>query len=106
MSRTFFYRMPEGREPFVEDIKAVRNHREVVRIWARIRRAELGNLGDWRSVGGGVLELRIPEGPGYRVYLGFGRGQMIILLCAGDKSTQEADIRRAHGYWVDYWRHQ
>lgn len=66
-----------------------------IRILVRLRRLTLGNFGDARSVGGRVSELRIDWGPGYRVYF-MRRGEaVILLLCAGDKCTQEADIRRA-----------
>ncbi len=62
---------------------------------ARIRRLSLGNPGDVRPVGSGVSEMRIDHGPGYRVYF-IGRGEVIvILLCGGDKRTQDRDIRRA-----------
>ena len=64
-----------------------------VRIVARVRRAELGNLGDYRSVGGGVMEMRVDYGPGYRVY--FARQTIVVLLCGGDKRTQARDIKRA-----------
>jgi putative addiction module killer protein len=65
------------------------------RIVARIRRIELGNLGDWKSVGEGVSELRFDFGPGYRVYFARRGREMIILLAGGDKGSQAADIRRA-----------
>lgn len=65
------------------------------RILVRIRRLSLGNPGDVKSIGGGVSELRIDYGPGYRVYF-VRRGEaLIVLLGGGDKSTQTADIRAA-----------
>ncbi len=61
----------------------------------RIRRAANGNFGKIRSVQGGVFEMKIDHGPGYRVYY-FQRGkQLVILLCGGDKRTQDADIAYA-----------
>lgn len=66
-----------------------------IRIVARIRRMETGNPGDWKSVGGGVNEMRIDWGPGYRVYYVPRGEEIVILLCGGDKRTQEADIHRA-----------
>jgi putative addiction module killer protein len=65
------------------------------RIVARIRRMELGNPGDARSVGSGVMEMRIAYGPGYRVYYVHRGMEIVILLCGGDKRTQRQDIKRA-----------
>jgi len=65
------------------------------RINVRIRRAEIGNLGDWKSVGDGVNEMRIDYGPGYRVYFARQGEVVILLLCGGDKRTQTADIKRS-----------
>lgn len=64
-------------------------------ILARLRRATLGNLGDWKAVGGGVSEMRIDHGPGYRVYFTRRGQQIVIVLAGGDKRTQAADIKRA-----------
>ena len=65
------------------------------RIAARISRIEVGNLGDTKSVGGGVCELRIDTGPGYRVYFVVRGRTLVILLCGGDKSSQRRDIGMA-----------
>lgn len=62
------------------------------RVLARMRRAELGNLGDWKPVGGGVSEMRIHCGPGIRIYFIEREREVIVLLAGGDKSTQEGDI--------------
>lgn len=65
------------------------------KILARIDRLEEGNPGKTRSVGAGVVEMKIDYGPGYRVYY-VQRGRiLILLLCGGDKSTQQNDIQRA-----------
>ena len=73
----------------------LRDRQARARITARIRRLSLGNPGDVRPVGGGVSEMRIDYGPGYRVYF-VQRGEvLVILLCGGDKRTQERDIARA-----------
>jgi putative addiction module killer protein len=65
------------------------------RIVARLRRIEIGNLGDVRAVGESVGELRLHHGPGYRLYF-VRRGQVVIvMLCGGDKSTQAKDIELA-----------
>ena len=68
----------------------------------RLERIKLGNLGDFRSVGEGVCELRIDYGPGYRIYFGQIGNIIVIILLGGDKSTQNRDIRKAIEYWRDY----
>jgi putative addiction module killer protein len=65
------------------------------RITARIRRLSLGNPGDVKPVGSGVSEMRIDHGPGYRVYFVARGAAVAILLCGGDKRSQDRDIRRA-----------
>lgn len=72
------------------------------RITSRIARLRNGNFGDFRSVGAGVQELRIPIGPGIRVYFGRQSETIVVLLCGGDKRSQQSDIRRARAYWKDY----
>jgi putative addiction module killer protein len=67
-----------------------------VRIVARLRQAEGGNLGDWAPVGGQVSEMRVHVGPGYRLYFTRRGVVLIIMLGGGDKSTQARDIKRAH----------
>jgi putative addiction module killer protein len=73
----------------------LRDRQARARIYVRIRRLSLGNLGDVKPVGAGISELRIDYGPGYRVYF-VQRGQtLIILLAGGDKHTQDQDIKTA-----------
>jgi len=67
----------------------------VARIVARIRRMEQGNPGDSKSVGGSILEMRVDYGPGYRIYYVRRGAQVTILLCGGDKRTQQQDIKQA-----------
>ena len=69
--------------------------RAKARILARLESARLGNLSDVRSVGGGVSEMRVNVGAGYRVYFTRRQRFVLILLCGGDKSTQARDIARA-----------
>ena len=76
-------------------IEKLRDRQAKARIAIRIRRLSLGNPGDARPVGGGVSELRIDYGPGYRVYF-LKRGEsLVILLAGGDKSSQPGDIAKA-----------
>lgn len=64
-------------------------------IIKRIRSAQLGNFGDCEPVGGGVSEMRVHHGPGYRVYFVRNGATVYVLLCGGDKKTQQRDIARA-----------
>lgn len=73
----------------------LRDGQAQARINARIRRLSLGNPGDVKPVGLGVSEMRIDYGPGYRVYYTQLRPVLVLLLCGGDKRTQDADIKRA-----------
>ena len=76
-------------------LKALRDPIATARIAARIRSAEAGNFGDCAPVGDGISEMRIQVGPGYRLYY-CRRGEVTyLLLCAGDKSSQPKDIKRA-----------
>ena len=65
------------------------------RIAVRVRRITLGNFGDHKSVGGGVCELRMTFGPGYRIYYTIRDNMVVLLLCGGDKSSQIEDIKLA-----------
>ena len=82
-------------DEFGQWLRRLADSNAVARIVARIRRMEQGNSGDVRSVGEGVMEMRIDYGPGYRVYYVQRGAEIMILLCAGDKRTQARDIRRA-----------
>lgn len=80
---------------FANWIEQLRDPQAVARVDVRLRRLSLGNPGDAKPVGGGVSELRINYGPGYRVYfIGHGR-TIVVLLCGGDKQTQDRDIQNA-----------
>src|SRR5688572_7004385 len=80
---------------FVDWLIALDDAIAVARIHKRLERLRSGNLGDWKSLGDGVCELRVDSGPGYRVYFSRHGRSIVILLCAGDKSTQRADIELA-----------
>lgn len=73
----------------------LRDIRAKARIDARLRRLSLGNFGDARSLGGGIEELRVDYGPGYRVYYARRGSTLVLLLTGGDKSSQKDDILRA-----------
>ncbi len=98
------YQTEDGRQPFSEWLEKLRDLEAAQRIDARLSRVRLGNVGDARSVGKGVNELRISYGPGYRIYFGRKGDRLVVLLCGGDKRTQQRDIKRAQEYWADYLR--
>ena len=82
-------------ETFQAWLAALRDGPDRARIAVRLRRLAMGNLGDVKSVGEGISEMRIDYGPGYRVYYRKIGAQIVLLLCGGDKSSQAADIARA-----------
>lgn len=96
------YITPDGKVPFSEWFDSLRDTNAQAKIISRLNRMTAGNLGDYRSVGEGVSELKINYGPGYRVYFGQIGSKIVLLLCGGDKSTQSKDIRKAKEYWADY----
>ena len=90
-----------GRAPFLTwQAKLGQKARDIVT--ARLARLRVGNFGDAKMIRGckGLYELRIHEGPGYRVYFGRRGKRLILLLCGGAKGTQKRDIERAKGYWA------
>jgi putative addiction module killer protein len=82
-------------EVFEQWIRELRDQRARASILSRLRRIEEGNFGDHVSVGGGISELRINVGPGYRVYYTIRQNRVVILICGGNKSSQQRDIRQA-----------
>ena len=70
----------------------------------RVNRVEGGNFGDHKFCRDGIWELRIDQGAGYRVYYALASNVVVLLLCGGDKGSQDADINRAIGYWNDWQR--
>lgn len=97
-----YYQTEDGDTPFREWFDALKDSVAQMRIDARLARLRGGNPGDIKGVGGGVSELRIDYGPGYRVYLAMAGATLVILLCGGDKRTQAADIKLAKKFWADY----
>ncbi|MDN5939784.1 MAG: type II toxin-antitoxin system RelE/ParE family toxin [Salinisphaera sp.] len=89
---------------FAKWLGGLRDRRARARVNARLRRLSLGHAGDSKQVEGGIRELRIHYGPGYRVYYMQQGSVVVVLLCGGDKSSQQADIRRARtlaAQWKD-----
>ncbi|MEN9501013.1 MAG: hypothetical protein RI964_298 [Pseudomonadota bacterium] len=96
------YQTPDGKIPLDDWLAKLRDVRARARISIRLDRLTLGLLGDWKPVGDGVCELRVDVGAGYRIYYGRHGQELVILLCGGDKGSQQADIKQAIQYWKDY----
>jgi len=82
-------------EVFAKWLAKLRDKEAKARILLRIRRMTLGNPGDIKPVGQGVSEMRVDYGPGYRIYVAMRNERLVILLCGGNKSRQQADIKTA-----------
>jgi putative addiction module killer protein len=93
-----------GKAPFKQWLDDLRDISARARIRVRLDRLRLGNIGDSRSVGDGIFELRVYYGPGYRIYFGHEGKRIILLLLGGDKTTQERDVVQAKKFLDDYKR--
>lgn len=87
---------------FGEWVAGLQDIRARAKVVARIDRLAAGNVGDCKSLRGGLFELRIDWGPGYRVYYAMIGVACVLLLCGGDKRKQSSDIQRALEYLRDY----
>lgn len=94
----------DGRDLYVDWLGKLRNTSAKISVVRRVTRIEQGNFGDHKFCRDGVWELRIDVGAGYRVYYAIAGKQIVLLLCAGDKRTQDADISRAGEHWQDWQR--
>lgn len=90
-----------GKQPFIAWLEKL-DSTSRSRIHNRIIRLELGNYGDHKLLQGGVYELRMHFGPGYRVYFGEDGNKIVVLICGGNKQTQQKDIKCAIHYWQQY----
>ena len=96
------YQTAAGKQPFNAWLEGLADRQVRARIQTRLDRLALGNFGDHRALDGGVYELRIDWGPGYRVYFARVGKLILLLLCGGDKTTQSKDIENAKAYLQDY----
>jgi putative addiction module killer protein len=97
-----FYADENGNEPFqlwLDDLRDAKNRRRII---SRLVRVQQGNYGDVEPIGEGLSELRFFFGAGYRVYFGEDAGNIVVILCGGDKSSQSQDIENAKAYWQEY----
>ena len=95
------YASANKRKPFLSWLEGLSSSVRAI-IRSRLNRIRAGNFGDAKSVGGGVYELRIDFGAGYRIYYGLDGKHIVLLLTGGDKSSQVKDIKQAKIYWNDY----
>lgn len=100
-----YYQSANGKYPFLDWLHGLAVALQE-RVLARIDRVAEGNLGDHKSVGDGVYELRFTFGAGYRAYYGQDEGMIILLLNGGDKNSQVKDIKNAKQLWQEYLKHK
>lgn len=95
------YTDSQGKVPFVTWLESL-DRTIRYRVKERLDRVALGNLGDYKFLVEGVCELRLKFGPGYRIYYAEDDGNIVLLLCGGDKSSQKKDLKNAIAHWRDY----
>ena len=100
----FHYLTADRRDLFQDWLDRLKDRKARVAVQRRVDRLKGGGFGDCRFCRGGVWEMRMDIGAGYRVYYARSGAEVILLLCAGSKNTQDADIDRAIACWQDYLR--
>lgn len=98
------YLTKDEKDIYLVWLKQVRDNVARMAVVRRVNRIEQGNFGDHKFCRDGVWELCIDMGAGYRVYYAIAGQQIVLLLCGGDKRTQNKDIERACNYWQDWQR--
>jgi len=96
------YLTPDNRDVIADWLRKLRDTQAKVAIIRRLNRLEQGNFGDFKACREGVYELRVDMGPGYRIYYAHEGKTVVLLLCAGTKRSQDADIERAIDYLNDW----
>jgi putative addiction module killer protein len=96
------YLLADGRDIFADWLRKLRDQKAKIAVIRRVNRMEFGNFGDHKFLRDGVSQLRIDVGPGYRISYAIAGKTIVLLLCAGDKGTQGADIERACALWQDW----
>jgi putative addiction module killer protein len=100
--RIAYYTDENGNKPFRKWPNDLCDQIAAVRIRARLTRVRAGSFGSVRNVGEGVVELKIDHGPGYCVYYVIDNGTVVLLLCGGDKRSQQRDIESAQRFWKNH----
>ena len=86
---------------WIDELKDTQSAARILHRWEQVKRS--GHLlGDWKTVGEGIFEMRFHNGPGYRTYFGLKNKQVVLLLCGGSKTHQKRDIDRAKHLWKSY----
>jgi putative addiction module killer protein len=98
------YLTADAQDVYAQWLHKLKDSTAKIAIVRRGNRLEQGNFGDHRYCRDGVWELRVDVGAGYRVYYGLAGQEVVLLLCGGNKATQDADIDRACAYWQDWQR--
>jgi len=101
--KVILYELPSGKIPYKEWFLEFDEQEKAI-FTKRINRVVLGNFGDCKPIKSakGIWELVIDYGPGYRIYFAKEKQTIVILLCAGEKKSQQRDIEKAKKYWQDY----
>lgn len=102
MITTVVYQTNDGRKPFVDWLRALTDKHAQARIVTRVARLAAGNFGDCKPLRDGVQELRIDQGPGYRVFLSRQGPVLVLLLCGSNKGGQDRAIAQAISYLNDW----
>ena len=102
MYEILYYKTPSGKVVYKEWLRKLQDRQAKAAIPNRLDRVSSGNFGDCKFCRAGVWELRINIGSGYRLYYAKMDHKIIMLLCAGNKRTQDKDIDRACGYWKEF----
>lgn len=97
-----YFKLQNGRVPFDEWLRVLRDARAKTKIVQRIDQLALNNPGDHKPCRQGVWEMRIDEGPGYRIYYAHEGKNTYLLLLGGDKRKQQADIDQVVAWWQEH----
>jgi putative addiction module killer protein len=98
------YITADGKDPYLDWLLGLGDMKARIAIDRRVNRIELGNFGDHKFCRDGVWELRVDVGAGYRVYYAIADHSIVLLLCGGDKRSQDSDISAASKFWQDWQR--
>lgn len=96
------YVRKDGKIPYREWFLGLKDKVTAAKVLRRLDQLGHGGFGKHRILGGGLAELKIDHGPGYRIYIGLAGSVLVILLCGGDKNSQASDIKAAQIYWDEY----